>query len=286
MSRAAATFKPDTAKRVLKLFISCGFLVVLACARWVRRLLGRELPGTCVILYYHAVVASERLRFARQMDTALRHAQPVRADFQLPLPVGSRCVSVTFDDGLVSFVENALPELRARRIPAALFVVAGKLGQRPDWAGAADEPYREEGLLGSTGLREIARDVLIGSHSFTHPRLTELSESTARRELAESRGALEELLGTKITLFSFPYGSFDSSLIDWCREAGYRRIFTTLPLPSPSDSEGFVMGRVSAEPSDWALEFHVKLRGGYQWLPWAFGAKRRLRGLVRVLARG
>jgi peptidoglycan/xylan/chitin deacetylase (PgdA/CDA1 family) len=264
---------------VLKLVISCGFLAGLACARWLRRSLGRELPGTCVILYYHAVAAEERRRFARQMDTALRHAQPVRADFQLPLPPGSRCVSITFDDGLLSFVDHALPELRARRIPATLFVVAGRLGQRPDWAGSADEPYGEERLLSSAQVREIADDVLIGSHSVSHPRLTELNANEARRELAESRAALEEMLGREIATFSFPYGAFGPHLIDGCREAGYRRVFTTLPLVSPSDAEGFVMGRVSAEPSDWPLEFYVKLLGGYQWLPWAFGAKRRLRGL-------
>jgi len=40
---------------------------------------------------------------------------------------------VTFDDGFVSVVDNALPELEARRIPMTFFVPTGSWGQRPCW---------------------------------------------------------------------------------------------------------------------------------------------------------
>jgi peptidoglycan/xylan/chitin deacetylase (PgdA/CDA1 family) len=203
----------------------------------------------------------------------------LRADFTIPLANNSRNVSVTFDDGLISFAENALPELEKRNIPSTLFVVTGRLGQRPDWANYSDEPLTTEKTLSSSQLREISERVLIGSHTVTHPMLTRLNEIDAKRELMESRKTLEHMLERRVTVFSFPYGDFDNHLLEWSREAGYERVFTTLPVPVHSESSAFAVGRVPTEPSDWPLEFRLKVSGAYQWLPLAFAAKRKVRFL-------
>jgi hypothetical protein len=39
----------------------------------------------------------------------------------------------------------------------------------------------------------------------------------------------------------------------------------------------FVLGRISVEPTDWALEFRLKLLGAYRWLPQAIALKRKLK---------
>src|SRR5207245_1160814 len=77
-------------------------------------------------------------------------------------------------------------------------------------------------------------------------------------------------------LFSFPHGSFNAKLVEWCREAGYERVFTILPTLAFSDPREFVTGRVSVEPTDWPLEFRLKLLGAYRWLPFGFGLKRKI----------
>jgi peptidoglycan/xylan/chitin deacetylase (PgdA/CDA1 family) len=268
--------KPRVLKRLLTLAISCGFFIVCWIGNALRRLTNGESDGTCAVLYYHGIASADRVRFARQLDTLLRCTKPVRADFTIPLPQNSRNVSVTFDDGLVSFAENALPELEKRNIPSTLFVVSGRLGQRPDWANYSDEPLTTERTLNSTQLREISERVLIGSHTVTHPMLTGLNEVDAKRELTESRMALEQILERQVTVLSFPYGAFDNCLLEWSREAGYERVFTTLPLPVQSKTHVFAVGRVSTEPSDWPLEFRLKVLGAYQWLPLAFATKRRV----------
>ncbi|MGH9717534.1 MAG: polysaccharide deacetylase family protein [Candidatus Acidiferrales bacterium] len=216
------------------------------------------------------------------MDVLLHHAVPIRADFAAPLAANSRFVCVTFDDGLVSFAECALPELEKRGIPATVFAVSGKLGQPPDWANYSDEPLTTERTMTSGELREISDRALIGSHTATHPMLTKLSETEAARELEQSRKALERLLNRNVTLFSFPYGDFNYALIKWSSAAGYQRVFTTLPFAFASEcgAEESVVGRVSVEPTDWPVEFRLKILGAYQWLPAAFAIKRNIRFLL------
>ena len=133
-------------------------------------------------------------------------------------------------------------------------------------------------------LQKLPSDlVAIGSHTMTHPCLPVLSEDDAKRELAGSRKNLEKILRREVRLFSFPHGAFNGQLINWCREAGYERVFTISPTMAFSDPREYVTGRVLADATDWNLEFCLKVLGAYRWLPHAFRWKHRiLRGLKRV----
>ena len=120
--------------------------------------------------------------------------------------------------------------------------------------------------------------VTIGAHTMTHPRLPSLTAGEAMREIRESKSRLEAILDTKVALFSFPFGAFNQRLIEQCQEAGFERVFTTLPAYAFSSPTEFVTGRVGLEVTDWPLEFRLKLLGAYNWLPLAFSVKRKLRG--------
>jgi hypothetical protein len=43
---------------------------------------------------------------------------------------------------------------------------------------------------------------------------------------------------------------------------------------------GLVAGRVAVSPGDWKLEFRLKLRGAYAWLPVAIKVKAQVRRLL------
>jgi peptidoglycan/xylan/chitin deacetylase (PgdA/CDA1 family) len=265
-------------------FVKFSISVVFFAAGWVRnslrRLFGSSPPGQALILYYHSVPKTERLKFARQMDTLLRWAKPVRADFE-SLPNGhGRFVAVTFDDGFVSFVENALPELEKRNIPATLFVISDLLGRYPDWPGfTVSDSEHHEPLMTSEQLRQIPELITIGSHTLTHRTLTNVTEPEAWEEISVSRTRLQEMLNRDIRLFSFPNGAFNEALVDCCRDAGYERVFTILPKPAVPGE--FAMGRVWTNPTDWHYEFLLKMMGAYDWLPMAFTLKRKLLAFVR-----
>jgi peptidoglycan/xylan/chitin deacetylase (PgdA/CDA1 family) len=267
-------------KRLIKLAISIAFFGGVSCGNAIRRLLGRKPGGTCVVLYYHGIPPGQRTRFARQLDSIVRLAKPIPLEVTSTLNPHARYVAVTFDDGFENLLENAIPELQQRRIPSTIFVPTELLGKFPPWSGTVSRTQNGR-LMSVDQLKTLPSNlVTIGSHGKTHPLLPSLNEETARSELSESRVKLEELLKRGITLFSFPYGAFTEDLVRWCREAGYERVFTSLPVIAFSDPNEFVTGRVWAEPTDWWLEFRLKILGAYRWLPLAFAVKRRVRESV------
>lgn len=269
-------------KRLVNLAIS----LLVAAGDWLsnlgRRLLGGRRRGTCVVLAYHAVTPAQRASFARQLDTLVRHAEPVRADIPSLPEDGKRRAAITFDDGLQTFVDNALPELHKRQIPVALFIVTEVLGGMSTWAHHESGHDSEEAIMSEESLLHLPSDlVLIGSHTMTHPALPSLNEAALRRELVGSRAKLETMLNRQVRLASFPYGACNDKTLAVCREARYERVFTALPTLAVTEPDEFVTGRVRTEPTDWPIEFRLKLAGAYRWLPQAFALKRKMRAALR-----
>jgi peptidoglycan/xylan/chitin deacetylase (PgdA/CDA1 family) len=243
----------------------------------VLHLIGVRPRIAAIVIYYHVVAGEHRKRFASQMDALLRRAKVVRADVAAPLDLTVRHVVVTFDDASETFAVNALPELQKRNIPCTIFAISGLLGQRVSWGVYSDR------IMSADELRNLNRDlVTIGSHTVSHPMLTALTESAARMELRESKAQLEKLLQRKVVLFSFPFGAFNDELVELCRDAGYERAFTTLPFSAFETRAQFVCGRVRVDPTDWPLEFCLKVAGAYRWLPLALTIKRKLRLALRL----
>jgi peptidoglycan/xylan/chitin deacetylase (PgdA/CDA1 family) len=163
-----------------------------------------------------------------------------------------------------------------------VFIIANAVGK------AFGPPGRSENAMSVEQIRALPQDlVTIGSHTSSHPYLPKLGEDDARREISRSRAQIEEMLNRKVTLFSFPFGGFNEKLVQLCRDAGYQRVFTTLPRLALEHPDEFVAGRVRVDPTDWTWEFHLKLSGAYRWLPFAFVLKRRIlsKGLMRRMLR-
>ncbi len=265
-------------KRNLKLAIS--LLVYLAdCLRmFLQRVSGRKCDSSFVVLYYHSVPPQHRALFASQMDTLLRCAIPIGAEAEPGMSDGRRYVAVTFDDAFESLMDNALPELNSRNIPCTIFAVSETLGKAANWEDIG-ETHGNEKIMTLDQVRKMSSALVsIGAHTLTHPVLTTLDEQTAKKEIFESRLRLQELLGRPIPLFSFPYGAFNDRLICLCREAGYERVFTT--IPTPVRGHEFVVGRTPVGPTDSLMEFRLKLFGAYRWVGFASSLKARAKNLV------
>jgi peptidoglycan/xylan/chitin deacetylase (PgdA/CDA1 family) len=259
-------------------FVLIVSLIYFALERAYDRLFGffgRRRGASCVVLYYHDLTGAQRSYFAHQLDLITEYCTPIRADYSGPLLAGARYCAVTFDDGYDTLLENAVPELQMRNIPATIFVIPGRLGEFPGWPGYPGRFMAREQLL------SLPADLIsIGSHTLTHPRLTSVSCDQARQEIMQSRHVLEAMLGRSVLLFSFPQGEFTSVHVDFCRAAGYERVFTILPFLALVTPGEYVVGRVWADPSDSDLEFKLKLMGAYRWLPYAFRFKRWLASVV------
>jgi len=253
-------------KRILKIVVSFVFYSGSRARRGLQRIMGRKLPGTCVVLYYHAVPAALRGRFAGQMDVLKRCAKPVRSDLQEPLENGVHHAVVTFHDAFVSVSDNAVPELARRGIPATIFAPSGYLGERPQWI--KDERHSDFGelILDAKGLRSLESELVsIGSHTVSHPSLPTLSGDRAREELRKSKNDLETILGRPVELFAFPYGDYNEELVGWTKQVGYRRVFTIEPNLAFSNPKEYVTGSCLVSPKDWGVEFRLKVLGAYRW---------------------
>ena len=241
------------------------------------RVFGRKPTAIVVAVHYHHVTAEDRLSFARQMDHLVRWTRPISTKLGEQLGAASHYTIVTADDGWKSFLDNAIPELARRGIPVTIFVISHRLGESIDGISS-------DRIISEIELRNLANEnVTIGSHSATHAVMTSMPEPDAFYELVESRERLSSIIGSPVRIFCFPYGAFSLELAELARTAGYDHVFTTMPsLVEPSD---FMIGRVPVDPSDWRLEFHLKIMGAYRWTcGWIF-LKRKLAGIIRGEAR-
>ena len=221
--------------------------------------------GRGVVLYYHAVPRLLRERFARQMDMLVERARPWSLD--QPPPGAGRWVGISFDDAYVSVWENAVPELVKRRLPFTVFVPTGCLGERPSWVQSPAHPFWRERVMSPGELQELVQvpGATIGSHTVSHPRLTQLSHDALRRELRESKARLEDLVGRPVELLSFPHGAWNKAVVCAAWEAGYTRLFGIEPTCLAGGALPDILGRVAVEPSDTRLEFALKMNGCYRW---------------------
>jgi peptidoglycan/xylan/chitin deacetylase (PgdA/CDA1 family) len=270
--------------RVVKLLISLVYHACRTVCATAGALAGKERSGRFVVLTYHAVKAGQRDRFASQMNALKKYGTAVSAEAASP-PDGKDRIAITFDDGFTSVIENALPVMAARGVPATIFVTTGYLGARAGWIAKHEHVNYHEVVLSARQLQELPSNlVCIGSHAVQHRDLSRLTPDEATAELRQSKETLEAILKRPVRLFSLPFGGCSPAVLDLARKAGYQRIFLNVPVYAAAAGEDVVVGRTNTTPDDWDLEFMLKASGAYQWLPRAIEAKRRLlKGCARCI---
>jgi peptidoglycan/xylan/chitin deacetylase (PgdA/CDA1 family) len=122
----------------------------------------------------------------------------------------------SFDDGYKDVFTNAVPILRKYGYSGS-FAIATELLGRPSYA------VWDDVLAAQSAGEEII------SHTENHLDLssTKYSDDDLRREIDGSKKILEEKLGHSVDFFVFPYGKYDSHVLDMVKSAGYKMAFTT-----------------------------------------------------------
>src|SRR5260370_17189616 len=118
------------------------------------------------------------------MDMLCDIATAIRADTMASLAESQHHVALTFDDGLASFAENALPELEKRDIPAIVFAVTGRLGSVPAWTSYSRDGVPKERMLTAEQLQRLSGKVVIGSHPIPQPMIPHLAHSKPNPDIA------------------------------------------------------------------------------------------------------
>jgi peptidoglycan/xylan/chitin deacetylase (PgdA/CDA1 family) len=102
----------------------------------------------------------------------------------------------------------------------------------------AEVKKRYEGMTYEQ-LRTAGRSNLIeiGSHTLTHPYLSQKSNNEQAREIIESKSLLSKLTGKRIRYFAYPGGDYNRDTLHLVRKAGYEAAFATISLQMESASK-------------------------------------------------
>ncbi len=224
----------------------------------VKRSASSPEPRSLFLLYHELRSVPSAYSYITHTSTFAEHA----AFFRSSRLVNSLTPQITFDDGHLSNLTEALPILQANQLTAHFFITAGWTGTKP-------------GFMQAHHLRELhAAGQRIGAHGLTHTLLTHCSAAELDRELRVARLTLEDTLGVAVTTMSLPGGRYNRAVLDACRAAGYTQVFTSVPRPEPMPP-GPCVGRLNLR-ADATIPFLTRL------LDPATGTLRRLERADRI----
>ena len=173
-------------------------------------------------------------------------------------------VFLTFDDGFRDNYETVMPLLREYGFRAFVFVLPPLVDQGAplDWPEVADDCRRFPETMRSVTwemLGEMREGPFeVGSHTLTHPHLTELGGDALRDELADSRARIVERLGSCDTI-AYPFGSWSQEVARAAADCGYRFAFTLPTKTGQRQATPLSIPRINVDYRDSEKRFALKL---------------------------
>lgn len=173
-------------------------------------------------------------------------------------------VVITLDDGFRDNYDYAYPILRKYGLPATMFVIVARLS--PGGASQPEPGEQQSGrYLSWDQVVEMSQNgISIGSHTLTHPWLTEVALEEARREIVESKARLERRLGKPVKLFAYPGGricDFNQDIRAIVAESGYSGACVGLNGANGSNTDPYLLRRTKIEVDDGMYVFKKAVRG-------------------------
>jgi peptidoglycan/xylan/chitin deacetylase (PgdA/CDA1 family) len=112
-----------------------------------------------------------------------------------------------------------------------------------------DSPPPEFDSVNWDQVREMnSAGIEIGSHTLTHPILTNVGSARVRKELAESREHIEGIIGTPVGLFCYPNGGYNQAIKREVARAGYRCAVTCEAGFNEASADHLALRRIHTEP--------------------------------------
>lgn len=173
-----------------------------------------------------------------------------------------KVVGITFDDGYLNNLQNALPVLRQHGFTATCYGVSSLLGGTNSWDRGivAEKPLMS--LQDWQRWRDSGMD--IGSHTRTHAKLTELPADGARSQIVDSKKELEQAFGCEVRHFCYPYGWYRPEHQRMACEAGYATATTTHRGRVHADADPYTLRRIMVARATNPLQFFWKVATAYE----------------------
>ncbi|MFZ1005370.1 MAG: polysaccharide deacetylase family protein [Candidatus Sulfotelmatobacter sp.] len=113
-------------------------------------------------------------------------------------------------------------------LSGTFYVPTGRLGRHP--------------FFTATDLRTLSvAGFEIGAHTVSHAILTEVGSEELMHEVGDCKAALQQILGTEVTMFCYPKGRFNAEVVSAVEHAGYHGARGTRMLDSGTAFDRFAM---------------------------------------------
>ncbi len=179
-----------------------------------------------------------------------------------------RSVAITFDDGYLDNLTQAMPVLEKYNACATLYLVEDRHDR--DWSVAKKAHHDSGELMREPKLTDEDVQTLLasgrwelGCHTRSHCNLSTTSAAEKEDEVASSRQRLAEQFNTEISSFAYPFGIYSQEDVDLVRKAGFSTAVTTIEgIDTFPDLMQLKRVKVSGKDSDHG--FRKKLMYGKQ----------------------
>ena len=203
--------------------------------------------GIPVLLYHHVSdqesdmpeLTVSTAEFFRQLSLLRSHGFQTISPAQLGsyvqgdrVALPDKAILITFDDGYVDNYTHAFPILKQFGYGATIFMVGIN--------------FDRANRLTRAQIREMtASNLSVGSHSMTHPDLTQLNPSKLRYEVTRSKEKAEKTALMDVGYFAYPGGHYNVEAVEAVEAAGYHGAFSVLSgVNQPERDNVFLMRRI------------------------------------------
>lgn len=133
-------------------------------------------------------------------------------------------ISFSFDDAWTSQYTNALPILDAAGFKGTFYILTEPV--QGGW----------DGYMTPAQVQTVAQHGHeMGGHTVTHADLTRLTNTKIDKEIKNSKTYIQNLTGKTVTSLAYPYGSYNTKVVNRTKLAGY----TNGRTADPSTTLGF-----------------------------------------------
>lgn len=170
---------------------------------------------------------------------------------------------LTFDDGYKDNLEYASPLLKKYDFKAQLFLLADSKIDSNQWDHSETESPHEI-ISGADRLKWKDSAFEIGSHGFSHQKITSMTEAEARLELRKSKDDLEKEFQKNIPVYAFTYGDTSDKAAMWALEEGYDFAVNTDTGGLLLEEDPYKIFRVNIFPNETFFSLVKKTRTWYR----------------------
>lgn len=228
-----------------------------------------------IILAYHSINLGHKFsvapeEFEKQIKYISENFEVISLDrIGLGTTLKKKLI-ITFDDGYEDNFLYAFPILKKYNITATIFITSNfifnNLDITKDWI-----PYNGLKPLQINQIKEMINyGITFGSHGKTHCRLSNLDVNNLKTEIQNSKTDIENALGIKIFLFSYPFGQrkdFNNNCVGLLKESGYTLACSNMwGLNKFGEIDEFCLKRIEINYLDSYKDFVNKIKGKWNFI--------------------